>query len=171
MALAEKIFLIGLPGSGKTTLGKQLAIQLQLPFIDLDKMIERRAAKTIAEIFNKEGEEAFRQVESNELKIQINESVSFVMATGGGAPCFANNLQALKDAGTVVFLNVPAKTIGERIQAETGQRPLLKNETPDSLKDRIEFLRSQRINFYKQAHITLSGDSITVDDLMKALQK
>jgi shikimate kinase len=162
--MKNKIFLIGLPGSGKTTLGQQLAARLNYPFIDLDKAIEQRAGLTIEAIFNNHGEPHFRAMETQELNMQISTQATFVMATGGGAPCFGDNILQMKNAGTVLFLDVPTRTIANRIQLETGKRPLLKYETPDSLKDRIEFLRSHRISFYRQAHITLSGDALTAQD-------
>jgi shikimate kinase len=162
----KKIFLIGLPGSGKTTLGKQLAESLKLPFVDLDKAIEGAAGKKVEDIFKELGEPGFRKVESDILTQHCNLNENLVMATGGGAPCFGNNIEVMKKSGTVIFLDVPPKTISERIIHEVAHRPLLKRETPDSLKDRIEFLRSQRISFYKQAHHTISGSEITVQKIL-----
>jgi shikimate kinase len=163
----KKIFLIGLPGSGKTTLGKQLAAVLKLQFVDLDRAIEKSAGMTVEEIFKASGEKGFRQLEADELTTQCDCVDSFVMATGGGAPCFHDNLSLMKKEGLVIFLDVPPKTISERISSKNGNRPLLKHETPDSMKDRIEFLRSQRISFYKQAHVTVSGSNITAEEILK----
>ena len=87
-----RIFLIGLPGSGKTTLGKKVATYLQLPFFDLDEVIERSAGKRVPEIFADEGEAAFRKMESDTLQKIIADHSDFVMATGGGAPCFHNGI-------------------------------------------------------------------------------
>lgn len=165
----KKIFLIGLPGSGKTTLGKQLAVSLRLPFIDLDKAIENIAKKKVEDIFKELGEPGFRKLEKETLHQHCQQTESFVMATGGGAPCFGDNIEIMKKSGTVVFLDVAPKTISERIIHEVAHRPLLKHETPDSLKDRIEFLRSQRVSFYKQAHHTVNGSEITVAAMMAIL--
>jgi shikimate kinase len=166
----KKIFLIGLPGSGKTTLGKQLAALLKLPFVDLDRAIEKSAGMTVEEIFKASGEAGFRQLEADELTLLCDRTDSFVMATGGGAPCFHNNLSLMKKEGFVIFLDVPPKTISERISSKNGNRPLLKHETPDSMKDRIEFLRSQRISFYKQANVTVSGSEISAEEILKACE-
>jgi shikimate kinase len=165
----KKIFLIGLPGSGKTTLGKQLAQSLKLPFVDLDKAIESAAGKKVEEIFKELGEPGFRKLESETLNKYCQQSENFVMATGGGAPCFDNNIEVMKKSGAVIFLDVPPKTISERIIHEVAHRPILKHETPDSLKDRIEFLRSQRIGFYKQAHHAISGTEISVQKILDLL--
>lgn len=165
--MKKKIFLIGLPGSGKTTLGKQLAALLKLPFVDLDRAIEGSAKKTVEEIFKASGEKGFRQLEADELTIQCDQLDAFVMATGGGAPCFHDNLSLMKKEGLVIFLDVPPKTISDRVSAKNGNRPLLKHETPDSMKDRIEFLRSQRISFYKQANVTVSGSDITAEEILQ----
>ncbi len=83
-----KIFLIGLAGSGKTTLGKQLASELDLPFADLDWEIETKENKSVREIFTQQGEDHFRKVESELLREWAGSQKDFVMATGGGAPCF-----------------------------------------------------------------------------------
>jgi shikimate kinase len=163
----KKVFLIGLPGSGKTTLGKQLAVVLKLQFVDLDRAIERSARMTVEEIFKASGEAGFRQLEADELTMQCDQLDTFVMATGGGAPCFHDNLSLMKKEGVVIFLDVPPKTISERISSKNGNRPLLKHETPDSMKDRIEFLRSQRISFYKQAHVTVAGSNISAEEILK----
>lgn len=165
----KKIFLIGLPGSGKTTLGKQLATLLKLPFVDLDKAIEKSAGMSVEEIFKANGENGFRQLEADELTVQCDRH-SFVMATGGGAPCFHDNLTLMKKEGTVIFLDVPPKVISERVSSKNGNRPLLKHETPDSMKDRIEFLRSHRISFYRQAHVTVSGGNISAEEIFNMVR-
>lgn len=167
----KKIFLIGLPGSGKTTLGKQLAKDLELSFVDLDKAIEGVAGKKVEAIFKEHGEPGFRNLESETLKQHCQSSEIFVMATGGGAPCFDHNIEVMKKSGKVIFLDVPPKTISERIIHEVAHRPILKHETPDSLKDRIEFLRSQRISFYKQAHYTITGDTISVENIIQLIDE
>lgn len=165
----KKIFLIGLPGSGKTTLGKQMAAQLKTTFVDLDKAIENVSGKSIENIFKDLGELGFRKLESETLSKLCHQTENFVLATGGGAPCYSNNIDVMKNSGTVIFLDVPPKTISERIQHEVAHRPILKHETADSLKDRIEFLRSQRIQFYKQAHHTISGSEIAVLNILDAM--
>jgi shikimate kinase len=166
----SKIFLIGLPGSGKTTLAKQVAEQTGLTFFDLDKEIEKKSGEKVEEIFAEKGEPYFRELERRTLLQLCELPAGFVLATGGGAPCFSDNLQFMKKSGLVIFLDVPAKEISNRISRQSLNRPLLKNETADSLKDRIEFLRSQRISFYRQAHHTLPGERIQSKEIIDLIQ-
>jgi shikimate kinase len=154
-----KIFLIGLPGSGKTTIGKLLAEKLNLLFVDLDAEIERSEGQRINQIFEKRKENYFREVESMMLKRFCSSSESFVMSTGGGAPCFHDNMVQMNEAGKTVFLDVSAKEIADRLEkTNLTERPLFAKLSPDQLKDKIEFLRSQRIGFYKQAGFIAEGD-------------
>jgi shikimate kinase len=167
-----KIFLLGLPGSGKTTLGKKLATTLQLPFVDLDKEIERKEGKPIREIFAEKKEDYFRKVESAELKRWCDSADDFVMATGGGAPCFFDNLEVINRSGKSIFLDVPASEIVRRMSlGPIEKRPLLAAGGKDGLKDSIEFLRSNRLSYYRQAAITLSGSEISVVEMTDALKK
>ncbi|MFM8739263.1 MAG: shikimate kinase, partial [Cytophagales bacterium] len=98
-----KIFLIGLPGSGKTTLGKQLAERLNIRFVDLDTEIEKSEGESIALIFKRFGEDHFRKAESTQLQKWANLNEDFVMATGGGAPCFFDNMEVMNQSGTTIF--------------------------------------------------------------------
>lgn len=167
-----KIYLIGLPGCGKSTLGKQLAQKLNVPFIDLDAEIEENERMTIKEIFKYRGENTFRRVESQLLKKISGENEEFVMATGGGAPVFFDNIEVMNKLGITIFLDVPAREIANRIlKSNKEERPLLARLAPDELKDQIEFLRSHRINFYNQAQHTIPADTIMVEDVLIKLQQ
>lgn len=167
-----KIFLLGLPGSGKTTLGRKLAAALQLPFVDLDKEIEKTEGKQIKEIFAEKKEDYFRKLESSELKKWCEKPGDFVMATGGGAPCFFDNIDVINRSGKSLFLDVPATEIVRRMSiAPIEKRPLLAASGKDGLKDSIEFLRSNRLRYYNQASITLSGTVITAEQMVEALRK
>jgi shikimate kinase len=110
-----KIFLIGMPGSGKTTLGKRLAKEMLLPFVDLDKEIERREGKSVQQLFTENGEDYFRQVESKELIEWSASAKSFVMATGGGTPCFYEGIKVINQSGLSIFLDVPLTTLLSRL--------------------------------------------------------
>lgn len=165
-----KIYLIGLPGCGKSTLGKQLARQLNVDFIDLDQEIEKLVGLPVREIFKKYGESFFRKQESETLRSVSDSQLDFIMATGGGAPIFHDNIKFMNAAGQTVFLDVPTREITNRImQSNKEERPLLTSLAPDELKDKIEFLRSQRITFYNQAQTTLTG-IVQLPDLIAAIK-
>src|SRR5689334_12855122 len=148
-----KIFLVGLPGSGKTTLGRKIAEALNIRFVDLDKEIERREGRLIREIFKAKNEDYFRILETNELAVWCDSKDSFVMATGGGAPCFFNNMDLINQSGKSIFLDVPASEIVSRIQrTNVEERPLLAAGGIDSLKDSIEAMRTNRLAYYRKAN-------------------
>ncbi len=162
-----KIYLLGLPGSGKTTLGRTMAESLAVPFVDLDAEIEQSEGMAIKEIFEKRKEDYFRKIESMHLKKWSTSSHNFVMATGGGAPCFFDNLETINRSGKSFFLDVPAQEIARRVSgAALSERPLLMKGNFESLKDHIEFMRSNRLSTYRQAHFIISGVSISVKELL-----
>jgi shikimate kinase len=166
-----KIFLIGLPGSGKTFLGKELARAMNLLFVDLDKEIEKVEGKPIKEIFKGADENYFREVEARVLRQWCQSDRDFVMATGGGAPCFFDNLQLINQSGKSVFLDVPAHEIVRRMMlSKIEDRPLLAASGREGLKDKIEFMRSSRIAFYNRAHILLHGETITAGQAIEKLK-
>ena len=145
-----------MPGSGKTTLGQQLAIHLQLPFIDLDEEIVQAVGKSIKVIFEQEGEDYFRKLESELLKKNIDTHPNFVMATGGGAPCFFDNMGAMKKAGIVVFLNTSLPTIQARLAGqEITKRPLMKDIDMNKFMDSFKTKFDLRMPVYRQADIIL----------------
>lgn len=166
-----KIYLVGLPSCGKSTLGKQLSRRLNIPFIDLDMAIEQREGKAVKDIFKQMGEDYFRKVESDTLK-KVSEGLpEFIIATGGGAPVFFDNMAFMNKLGQTIFLDVPAREITNRIlKSNKEERPLLARLAPDELKDQIEFLRSQRIKFYNMAMHKISTDVIRVEDVLIKLQ-
>lgn len=166
-----KVFLLGMPGSGKTTLGRQLATELGVSFVDLDAAIEKEVGKSVQEIFREQGELAFRKLESATLYQWCNQKDDFVMATGGGAPCYEDNIVVINRSGLSIFLDVPSKIITERIlKTNLASRPLFANIHPENLKDNIEFLRSQRISFYRQAHLRIDHE-VSTTAVVKLIRK
>lgn len=152
--LKNKIFLIGLPGCGKTTMGLELGLHLTLPFVDLDQEIERATKQSVKETFLEKGEAHFRQLEKGQLEKIIETFPSFVMATGGGTPCFFDNLKLMSEMGTVVFINTPLETIKGRLENDS-TRPLMNNNS-------LENLLKKRKKFYSSAEYTVS----TLDELI-----
>jgi shikimate kinase len=161
-----KIFLVGMPGSGKSTLGKQLANKLMEKFIDLDHEIEMHEQKSVSEIFAKSGEDYFRTIESKLLHQFAGSADSFVMATGGGAPIFFDGMNIINKSGVSVFLNVPIETLVKHT-SNRSTRPLLKNENESELREKLTNIRETRLKTYQQARIVL--DDPTLSSLLKAL--
>jgi shikimate kinase len=165
-----KVFLLGLPGSGKTTLGRAMSEALGLAFVDLDLEIESQAGKKIKEIFSEQGENQFRTLESAELKKWCVSSTGFIMATGGGTPCFFDNMEWINRSGKSIFLDVPVREIVSRMERTSLlERPLLGSLPIEKVQDKIERMRSDRIHFYRQAMITLSGAAITAAEVIQEL--
>jgi shikimate kinase len=162
-----KIFLIGMPGSGKTTLGKELAADLLIDFVDLDAEIERTEQKSIAEIFSQQGESHFRLVEARLLREWAAGSASFVMATGGGAPCFHKGIETINEYGISIFLDCPVSTLIERVK-KNQDRPLLLASDEIELKEKLERIRKERHECYRQAKIVLVNP--TAHELLKKIR-
>ena len=162
-----RIALLGYMGSGKTTVGTLLAEKLHLPFIDLDRIIEKREQQSIADIFNTKGEAYFRLCEAQELSTIIKEASAFVLATGGGTPCFHDNMNLLNEHCTTFFLNCSAEEIRNRVTSSTENRPLF-NSDLTSLQEHL----SSRIPTYTKAHYTIdnfSSAEATCASILKVL--
>ena len=162
----KNIYLIGMPSSGKSTLGKELARNLSYTFTDMDKLIETREQKTISEIFSNQGEAHFRELEKKTLQGFLPDQ-SMVIATGGGVPCFHDNMQFIKNNGVSVFLNVELDDLAKRMyKAQGNNRPLLdKSQSEEAVIASIKKTYEERLPFYKQADIQVEGE-INVSQLL-----
>lgn len=164
-----RIFLIGFMGSGKSTLGKKLALKLGYQFLDMDKVVESNIHMSIAEHFEKFGEDSFRRAESKVLKsTKLPEDC--VIATGGGSPCFFDNLEWMNANGTTIYLALPAKALAKRLESATGQRPVLQNLKGEALEQFISEKLESRDKFYIQADIILSDQNQTAEKLIEILK-
>lgn len=163
------IFLIGFMGCGKTTLGRKLASRLGYEFIDLDHILEAQTGITIAEYFSKFGEEAFRKLESEVLK-QTKYPEHAVISTGGGLPCFFDNMDWMNAYGKTIYIKLSPKTLADRLENEKDKRPVL-HDHGDNLVTFIESKLNERDKFYNQASIIADGLSLTaekVEGLLKS---
>jgi shikimate kinase len=154
-------------GCGKTHWGKQLGERLQMPFFDLDALIEEREGKTVTEIFAEMGEEYFRMLEKDVLYMVTESHPTFVMACGGGAPCFFNNIDYMKSRGTTVWINCSTECLFTRLSKEKDKRPLIKNIPDNELRSYIIKKYSDRKIFYQQAAVILAEDDVNLEALIE----
>ncbi len=154
-----RIFLTGYMGAGKTTLGKAFAHQMNIPFIDLDWYIEERFHKTVGELFAERGETGFRELERNVLH-EVAEFENVVISTGGGAPCFFDNMEFMNRMGKTVFLNVHPDVLFRRLRVAKQQRPILQGKQDDELKAFIVQALEKRAPFYRQAQYVFNADEL-----------
>lgn len=165
-----KVFLFGFMGSGKTTYGKVLAKELKLEFMDLDDYIEKKIGRTIKHIFEVDGEQRFREIEHEALK-EIVKKDDFLLATGGGAPCFFDNIEIMKKNGTTVYLETEVNVLANRLFYAKLYRPLIWGKTLSELKIYIEKMLEKRNPYYKKAHIITDGKDLDVDKLKNNILK
>jgi shikimate kinase len=164
----KPVVLLGFMGSGKSTLGKQLAALLGWGFIDLDRFIETLENKTIPEIFSHDGEEAFRKIESMALQKVLNYNCQ-VIAIGGGAPCQPENLNLIKEKSQSVYLKISEAQLATRLAYSNTPRPLLNGKSESETQIFIRDLLAARELFYNQADIIIESDVITADMIASRL--
>ena len=150
-------------GSGKSTLGKRLSAALGCDFFDLDGIIEKEEGLAIPEIFAQKGESYFRKIEARQLRDTQLLSRA-VIATGGGTPCFSQNMEWMNGEGVTLFLDVPAAVILNRLKEEKTQRPLLAGKSDEELEPYINKLLLERIPFYGTASFSCRAD-FPIDEL------
>ena len=155
----KRIFLIGYMGAGKTTVGKVLSRQLGLSFIDLDHYIEGRYHKTVGQLFAEKGEDAFRDIERRMLR-EVAAFEDVLVSTGGGAPCFFDNMEFMNRTGKTVFLNVHPDVLFRRLRIAKQQRPILQGRQDDELMDFIIQALEKRAPFYRQAQYIFDADEL-----------
>jgi len=170
MAKSDNIFLIGLMGVGKSTIGRKLADRLGKTFLDCDREIEDRTGVTIELIFEIEGEEGFRRREAAMLE-ELTARSDVVIATGGGAVLWPENRERLKERGMIVYLNAPAKVLARRTQTDK-KRPLL--QTEDRLARLTELLREREPFYLEIADVIINTDDLpmkkVVDRICRSLE-
>ncbi len=166
-----KVYLIGFMGSGKTHIGQQLAQLLDYLFVDTDVLIENTEGSSIPELFKNKGEEAFRKLESERLR-GLSKWDNIIVATGGGAPCFHDNMEYINNSGITVYLKTKPQLLLERLQAETAHRPVLSGRKGAELLAFIETKVAEREAFYGQADIIIhqeNNEQNIAEDILKAI--
>lgn len=153
----NRIFLIGYMGAGKTTIGQQLAERLGYKFLDMDHVIEEKMQRSVSQIFSEKGEEEFRRLERECLE-EISTEQNVVVATGGGAPCFYDNMERMNAYGLTVYLCLSPEQLQERLElSHKNKRPLLAQREGEELLDFIRQNLSEREPFYRKAALVVSG--------------
>jgi shikimate kinase len=169
MDRADKIYLIGFMGSGKSTAGRRLAASLGWDFIDLDKKIEQEAGLDIPEIFSRYGEQYFRKTETRLLR-DLQPLSRTVVSTGGGAPCFDDNMDFMLRTGLTIYLKLTPGQLTVRLSGSKGERPLITDISKDKLPDFIAEKLSEREKYYSRAELTVDGtytDFVSIASLVK----
>ena len=151
-----RIYLLGYMGSGKSTVGEKLARALDIPWIDMDTEIESKYKISIAGFFSKYGETAFREVE-HKILADIALMSEAVISTGGGAPCFHNNMELMNASGITIYLEISPETILARIGPHAHKRPLFQQMNGDDILQKIETHLGTREKYYRQAQMTIDG--------------
>lgn len=148
-----RVFLIGFPGSGKTTVGRRLSEGFKRPFLDMDQQMEDFSGLSIPSLFSQYGEPYFRELERTVLHSLLNAPPNAIIATGGGAPCFFDNMDWMNTHGLTVWLNVPAEEIIRRLKMQRNKRPLFSNLPDQDFEPEIIKLMALREPYYRRAKV------------------
>jgi len=162
------IFLIGLMGSGKSFWAKQLSKTLNIPAFDLDNEIEKTEQKTISEIFAEHGQDYFRIKETEVLKAFAGKE-NYILSTGGGTPCFHDNMEWMNETGITIWIDEPLDTIEERLKKEKLHRPLIAAIPDNELKKFLSDMLLKRSAFYARSKFHLSSDAINESNFLQIL--
>lgn len=164
MVKSQKIYIIGFMGSGKSTAGKKLASIMGWTFVDLDRKIEEFAGKSIPEIFEQEGESSFRQIEAKILR-SLDSLKHTVISTGGGTPCYDDNMEYMLGAGLTLYLKLTPGQLKSRLSKSKDERPLIKDLGPGELLSFIKKKLIDREKWYDRSDIIIEGIDLDVNIL------
>ena len=165
-----KIILVGYMGSGKSVVAANLSIAMQIPFVELDILIEQRANSSIKTIFSEKGELFFRKLEHQIFNELIATKGNLIISTGGGTPCYFNNHDALQGADTRSFyLSASITTLADRLLKGKQNRPLLAKFNPSETKDFIAKHLFERSYFYHQAQYTIDVNTKSVPQVVASI--
>ncbi len=156
-------------GCGKTHWGKLVSQKLGIPFFDLDDQIVQKENRSINEVFAMEGEEFFRRKEKDVLTEVTESNKSFVMACGGGTPCFFNNVDYMNKRGTTIWINCSVDCLHSRLKNEKDLRPLIRELSDEQLRGYIIKKYADRKIYYQQASVILNEDDITLEKMLEPI--
>ncbi|MDR2840709.1 MAG: shikimate kinase [Paludibacter sp.] len=165
-----RIFLVGYMGSGKSFFGKRIAEHLGIGFLDLDTVIESKYRQSISDIFAQFGETQFREIEHKAL-LEIAEFEDVIIATGGGTPCFFDNMQIMNSCGVTIYFRLTAEQLSLRLaKTKSTKRPLIAHKTDAELQQYIASTLAERETFYLQATHIVDADGSNVQ-IIKAISE
>lgn len=164
----KRIFLIGYMGAGKTTVGKHLASRMGLSFIDLDLYIESRYHKTVRELFSERGEDDFRRIEQKMLH-EVAEFEDVLISTGGGSPCFFDNMTFMNQSGKTVYLKVSVGELAKRLDTGKQTRPVLQNKSGEALIRLIDESLQTRTPYYARASIIFDAEQMLTESDVQSI--
>jgi len=163
-----KVYLIGYMGSGKSTLGRLLADTLDLPFLDMDDEFELKYKIGIHDFFAKYGEDNFRKLEHN-LLIDISLMEDAVVSSGGGTPCFFNNMEIMNNTGTTVYLKSNSETLLKRLETSPRRRPLVQMMNGGLTVEKLSEHLASREKFYSLANIIIPSSNPEIEEIKKMI--
>ena len=170
----KRVFLVGYMGVCKTTIGKLLSKELDVEFIDLDKYIENRYRKTIQEIFAQKGEAKFRIIEREMLR-EVATFQDVLISTGGGTPCFFNNMDVMNQHGVTVYIKASVDQLMSRLLASKNVRPIIHNKTPEELTGVVTAHLAEREVYYAMAKLTYPTEQLEskgqIDETIKGIKE
>lgn len=165
----KRIYLIGFMGSGKTTYGKLLSQKLSMDFIDLDDYIEKTYNKSISELFSEMGEEKFRFIERKSLR-EIPLTDNCIVATGGGTPCFFDNIEYMNKNGETIYLRTSVRELRDRLKLSVSKRPLLANKDLKELEVYIAETLAKREKHYLKSRYILDTDDLNPNNIVSSYE-
>ena len=153
-----RIYLVGYMGCGKSTIGRKVAELLGISFVDLDKYIEERYFKSVPAIFAEEGEKGFREKERSSL-FEVSQFEDVVVGTGGGAPCFFDNMELMNSNGITVYIAPDTDVLATRLLKSKTERPLIVGKSREDLISFINEALQKRAPFYEKSKIIIRGEN------------
>lgn len=165
-----RIFLVGFMASGKSSVGKKLANKLGLSFVDLDDYIEEKYNTTIRLLIYDKGMDTFREIEKNSLETIIKQNDNIVISTGGGTPCYFNNMSKMNKSGLTIYLEVDIPTLVDRLMYAKKDRPLIWGKSREDLTVYAKDLLAKRQDDYKKAKFSVDGKNLKLDALAELVK-
>lgn len=163
-----RYFIIGYKNSGKTSIGKKLARHLQMEFVDLDDVIEKREGRSIPALYSEFGDEQFRVKEWEALK-EVVKSDNLVVSLGGGTPCHCDNMNLIEKYGEVIYIQLDNDTLVSRLKEATKDRPIVLNMNDEELRHYVKDIRDRCEHHYQRAKYHVEGKDLTVSKILEVI--